>query len=118
MSLNLLLTAFFIGIRFASCQLNTEPEIKNSIASEFRAPVYPLITIDPYTSAWPVSDKLYDSPVKHWTGKTHSLIGATRVDGKGYRFLVKEERPLPPVIPKAKHEHWQGKYVVKLPSEG
>ena len=118
MSLNQLLPVLFIGITFASCQPNTEPEIKNSIASEFLDPAYPLIIIDPYTSAWSMSDNLYDSPIKHWTGKTYSLIGAIRFDSKNYRFLMKEERPLPPVIPKAKHEHWQGKYVIKCPSEG
>ena len=37
-------------------------------ASELRAPAYPLVTIDPYTSAWSMTDNLYDGPVRHWTG--------------------------------------------------
>jgi len=52
-----------------------------------RAPAYPLITIDPYTSAWSFSDKLNNGVVRHWTGKEYPLVGALRVDGRCYRFL-------------------------------
>ena len=34
--------------------------------SELRAPAYPLITIDPYTSAWSFENNLYDGSIKHW----------------------------------------------------
>ena len=118
MSLNQLLPFLIIGISSVACKTPNQSLAENNVATELRAPAYPLLTIDPYTSAWSMSDNLYDSPVRHWTGKTHSLIGAIRVDGSVYRFLGKEEIPLQPVIPMAKHEHWQGKYVVKLPSEG
>ena len=37
-----------------------------------------LVTIDPYTSAWSTTDNLYDSPVKHWTGKDFSLLGVAK----------------------------------------
>ena len=50
---------------FCSCETQVEQHEKN----ELRAPAYPLVTIDPYTSAWSTTDNLYDSPVKHWTGK-------------------------------------------------
>jgi len=55
-----------------------------------RAPAYPLVTIDPYTSAWSSTDNLYDSPVKHWTGRDFPLLGVIRVDGIDYRFMGKE----------------------------
>ena len=118
MSVNQLLPILIIGIALASCQTNTEPETKKSTALEFRAPAYPLVTIDPYTSAWSTSDQLFDTPVKHWTGRTHSLIGALRVDGKVFRFLGKEEIPLQPVLPNAKYEAWTGKYSLKAPPSG
>ena len=71
-----------VGVIVTACESPTQPLAKSSTSPDFRAPAYPLITIDPYTSAWSMSDNLYDSPVRHWTGKTHSLIGAIRVDGK------------------------------------
>lgn len=57
------------------------------IANELRAPAYSLITIDPYTSAWSGSDKLYDSEVIHWTEKPFHFLGLLRVDGQVYRFM-------------------------------
>ena len=64
-----------------SCETQVEQHEKN----ELRAPAYPLVTIDPYTSAWSTTDNLYDSPVKHWTGKDFSLLGVAKVDGQTYR---------------------------------
>jgi len=55
---------------FCSCETQVEQHEKN----ELRAPAYPLVTIDPYTSAWSTTDNLYDSPVKHWTGKDGFLF--------------------------------------------
>ncbi len=52
-----------------------------------RAPAYPLITIDPYTSCWSEGDYLYDNHTTHWTGQPFPLVGALRVDGKTYRFM-------------------------------
>jgi hypothetical protein len=91
---------------------------KHSSAVSLRAPAYPLITIDPYTSAWSMADHLYDAPVRHWTGKVHSLIGAIRVDGEVYRFLGKEELPLKPVVPMASDVAWEGLYTYKTPPAG
>ncbi len=105
------------GVLLQSCQ-SAATSVTVEQGESFRAPAYPLITIDPYTSAWSTSDNLYDTPVKHWTGKNHSLIGAIRVDGQTYRFLGKEEIPLQPVLPSAKYEAWEGKYVTKEPASG
>ena len=100
----------------ASC--GQQQSSKEEAGASFRAPAFPLITIDPYTSAWSTSDQLFDSPVKHWTGKNHSLIGAVRVDGQVYRFLGKEEIPLQPILATAQHEAWEGKYVTTEPKKG
>ncbi|MCG8308229.1 MAG: DUF4965 domain-containing protein [Cytophagales bacterium] len=116
LSFNRILKIFIVGITWSSCVQTTEKKIE--AGQEFRAPAYPLITIDPYTSTWSTTDQLFDSPVKHWTGRKHSLIGAIRVDGKTYRFLGKEEIPLQPVLNNAKYESWTGKFIDKEPANG
>lgn len=115
-SLNRILAILIAGVILGACARKEAQKEEGGLA--FRAPAYPLITIDPYTSAWSTSDNLFDSPVKHWTGKNHSLIGAVRVDGQTYRFLGKEEIPLQPVLPDAKHEAWEGRFVTKEPAKG
>lgn len=102
-----------------SCQNQAnEISIANGSSTELRAPAYPLVTIDPYTSAWSMSDKLFETPVKHWTEKTHGLIGAVRVDGQVYRFMGQEEIPWDPLLPMANHEPWQGRYTFEQPAKG
>src|SRR4051812_26277517 len=56
-------------------------------AQELRSPAVPLITIDPYTSIWSFSDKLFGEPTRHWTGRPHRLTGMIRVDGKTMDFM-------------------------------
>ncbi|MFV0591739.1 MAG: glutaminase domain-containing protein [Draconibacterium sp.] len=99
-------------------QVNALGQNGNKPAADFRAPSYPLITIDPYTSAWSSANQLFDAPVTHWTGRTHSLIGALKVDGKVYRFMGKEDMPPKVLVPMAKHETWEGQYTESEPKKG
>lgn len=84
--------------------------------SHLRAPAYPLVTIDPYISAWSHTDNLYDDDVRHWTGEKHPLIGAIRVDGKVYRFLGGENRFVVPLLNDAGTEKWEASYTTHAPS--
>ncbi len=112
----LYISILFIAIIGFSC---TQPAktLVQSTTTELRAPAYPLVTIDPYTSAWSETDQLFDSPVRHWTGKTHSLIGAIRVDGQVYRFMGKEDIPLKTLLPMAGEDQWDGKYTTNTPAK-
>lgn len=53
----------------------------------FRAPAFPLITVDPYFNVWSFSDKLYGDTPRHWTGQRQFLTGVVTVDGTNYRFM-------------------------------
>lgn len=88
------------------------------IKNDLRAPAWPLVTIDPYTSAWSISDNLYESTVKHWTGKEFPLIGALKVDGQVYRFLGVEDSDLLTLAPTAQESSWTGKYTEARPADG
>ena len=96
----------------------TKNSSPGSVTKNLRAPAYPLITIDPYTSAWSEADHLYDDAVRHWTGKRFGLIGALRVDRKVYRFMGKEEIPRIAILPMADQGGWEGQYLFKKPAIG
>ncbi|WP_423130287.1 glutaminase family protein [Gaoshiqia sp. Z1-71] len=110
-------TLLLAGMIGASCAQRDLAE-KKPVTTELRAPAYPLVTIDPYTSAWSMTDQLYDQPVKHWTGKTHSLIGALRVDGQVYRFMGAIDTPWKSIVPMASEEPWDGRYSLDAPRNG
>lgn len=95
-----------------------QPTPSRTYTSTLRAPAYPLVTIDPYTSAWSTTDNLFDSPVRHWTGKSHPLVGAIRVDNQVYRFLGKEEYEFKSIIPSADYSNWHGRYSLAKPATG
>ncbi|MCM1177026.1 MAG: DUF4965 domain-containing protein [Clostridium sp.] len=99
------------GLFSSCCGLGNEAAV-----NELRASAYPLVTIDPYTSAWSMSDNLYDSSVKHWTGKDFPFIGAVKVDGEVYRFMGTEDVELLPVVPTSQQGKWIGKWTVDKPS--
>lgn len=84
--------------------------------NKLRASAFPLVTIDPYTSAWSFADNLNDEPVRHWTGKEHPLIGALRVDGELYRFMGIESIPFKTILPTAAIEKWEATYTMTAPS--
>lgn len=65
-----------------------------------------------------MSDRLYDEPVKHWTGKDFPLTGALKVDGKVYRFMGAETPELKTVLPSGIETAWEGRYVFDSPAEG
>ncbi|NLJ19858.1 MAG: DUF4965 domain-containing protein [Bacteroidales bacterium] len=102
------LTGTFISL---SC-FSGNKQIKNDL----RAPAYPLITIDPYTSAWAFTDNLYDGSVKHWTGKNFPLLGIIKVDGETYRFMGKETAEMDVMVQTSEQKVWEGKYTTIQPS--
>lgn len=110
------LTMLLLGAAciLSSCDSPREQHEKN----ELRAPAYPLVTIDPYTSAWSFTDNLYDGSVKHWTGKDFPLIGVAKVDGQTYRFMGTEELELRPLVKTSEQGSWTGKYTTTKPADG
>ena len=103
------------AILIVSASCNQQAEI---IKSDLRAPGYPLVSIDPYTSAWSLADKLYDESVKHWTGAKFPLIGAIRVDGKVYRFMGTEDARMTYTAKMAETGSWTGRYSFVKPRDG
>ncbi len=113
-SLSLLL---FCALTLFSCQHENASKVTVTATKQnsLRAPAYPLVTVDPYFSAWQFSDKLYDESAKHWTGTEYPLIGALRVDGQCYRFMGVESFPMKEIIPTAATEKWNAEYTYDEP---
>ena len=103
--------AAFLAVLSAGCAKTEEV-----IVSNLTPPAYPLVSIDPFTSAWSMTDNLYDETVKHWTGKEFPLIGAIKVDGQTYRFMGQEDIELTPVAPTSIQGDWVGRWTEKKPS--
>lgn len=110
-----------LGIGMAtlfSCSQQPAKKEVNIIKNELRAPAYPLVTIDPNTSAWSAADNLYDNQVQHWTGKEFPLVGAIRVDGQVFRFMGVEKTPLKALAAMSTDEAWTAKYTNTKPANG
>ena len=53
----------------------------------FRAPAYPLLTVDPYMNVWSTTEKLYDDTPRHWTGARQFMTGVVTFDGVSKKFM-------------------------------
>lgn len=83
-----------------------------------RAPAWPLVTIDPYTSVWSATDTLYASDPVHWTDHPMHFMGVLTVDGKPYRFLGAEAAPAAIAAPHSEQAPWEGRYTLSAPGTG
>lgn len=66
--------------------------------TSLRAPAYPLVTIDPYTSLWSMGDILTNDTVRHWCGKPNTVIGLAEIDGECWRFMGVDDREPTPAM--------------------
>ena len=109
-----ILPALLLPVILASCG-SSETATHEIVRNDLRAPAHPLITIDPYTSAWSAGDLLYESTVQHWSGIGFPFIGVLKVDGKLYRFLGLEEQQMIPIVPTSQQADWTGRYTTSTP---
>lgn len=88
----------------------------SSFSQNTQAPAFPLITHDPYFSIWSTSDKLNETPTKHWSGTDHSLTGMLKVDGSIYRFMGAKSIGYKNILPAGDDVNYSAKYTETEPS--
>src|SRR5687767_8475673 len=81
------IAAAMLASQAARAQSEKQAAAPARATGAYRPPAVPLVTHDPYFSAWLMGDKLADDWSKHWTGATHAMTGLARIDGKPYRFM-------------------------------
>ncbi|WP_197464708.1 DUF4964 domain-containing protein [Sphingobacterium populi] len=104
---------FLTGVVMVALTLSATAQ---STKSDLRAPAYPLITIDPNTSAWSYTDELYGSTMKHWTERPFPLLGVLKVGDDTYRFMGTEEVEVYALLSMGEDTAWEGKYTTKKPA--
>ena len=92
--------------------------LTSSFAQSLRPPAYPLITHDPYFSIWSTTDQLTEGPTRHWTGRSHSLEGIVRVDGKAYQFLGAPPTLYQALLPTGETKPYEALYTAVKPAAG
>ncbi|MCK8493414.1 DUF4965 domain-containing protein [Spirosoma sp. RP8] len=102
----------------STCAVIASLLINGAQAQSLRPPAYPLVTHDPYFSVWSNTDKLTDSPTRHWTGKPQSLQGIIRVDGKVYQFLGAVPTTYQAILPTGELKPYTALYTTKNPGSG
>lgn len=91
---------------------NAIEQTDTSLSTAVRPSAVPLVTVDPYFSVWSATDRLNESPTRHWTGKDQPLTGAIRVDGTTYRIIGLENPKLETILPTIALEPWSARYVI------
>lgn len=89
-----------------------------SFAQVKHAPAYPLITHDPYFSVWSFTDKVNESPTKHWTGSDQPISGFVKVDGKSYQVLGSPAKIFETILPAGDEAGYSAKYTEEKPADG
>ena len=78
-----------------ACLLSSTMFCMPCLTAQNRPPATPLIAHNPYFSIWSTTDKLTDSPTRHWTGHPQPLMGLVRIDQKCFRIIGDEPGSLP-----------------------